>query len=111
MSKQHIAESENKGLIGTARYTSINSHKGLEQSRRDDLESLGYVLLYFLKGELPWQDINCDEKELKFDMIKNMKINYKMEDIAAGSPPSFWIYFQHIFGLKFMEQPNYEMLK
>jgi len=75
----HIPIVEKKGMIGTARFASINAHLGKEQSRRDDLEALGYVLLYFLRGKLPWYNIQSETKEEKYEKIKNMKMNSPLE--------------------------------
>ena len=67
----------------------------LEQSRRDDLESIGYMLLYFLKGGLPWQNVKANTKKEKYDMIKEIKRNFEMDEFCNGFPGFF-----HHFSLK-----------
>lgn len=78
---QHIPWKEGKNLTGTARYASLNTHLGYEQSRRDDLEGLAYVMLYFLKGKLPWQGLDARTKKEKYDKIKEKKRDTPIEDL------------------------------
>ena len=83
---QHIPYKEHKALTGTARYCSINTHLGLEQSRRDDLEALGYVLIYFLKGSLPWQGMKAKTKKIKYEQILEKKHSTTTEQLCRGLP-------------------------
>lgn len=86
---QHIAYKDKKSLTGTARYASVNTHVGIEQSRRDDLESIGYILIYFLKGVLPWQGLAGKTKDEKYDRIKDKKISTTVETLTKGLPEEF----------------------
>ena len=79
---QHIPYKDGKSLTGTARYASLNTHIGIEQSRRDDLECLGFVLIYFLKGGLPWQGVKAKTRKEKYEMIKGMKVKVSIEDLV-----------------------------
>lgn len=99
----HIPMVENKGMIGTARYASINAHLGLEQSRRDDLEAVGYVLLQFIKGKLPWSNVMADTKEEKYEKIKNVKMNFPLEQLCEGCPNELVQYLRYVRKLEFME--------
>jgi serine/threonine protein kinase len=79
---KHIPVKGGKSLVGTARYASIASHEGFEQCRRDDLESLGYLLLYFLRGKLPWQGIQIPNKTEKYAEIGRMKKQAKIDELC-----------------------------
>eukprot|EP00826_Nyctotherus_ovalis_P049503 TRINITY_DN5997_c0_g1_i1.p1 TRINITY_DN5997_c0_g1~~TRINITY_DN5997_c0_g1_i1.p1 ORF type:complete len:286 (+),score=52.02 TRINITY_DN5997_c0_g1_i1:101-958(+) len=83
---QHIPYKENKSLTGTARYASINAHLGIEQSRRDDLEAIGYVIIYFLKGKLPWQGVTAQNKPEKYHKIMEKKMSILTEYLCLGLP-------------------------
>ncbi|KAL1535684.1 Casein kinase 1-like protein 10 [Salvia divinorum] len=108
---RHIPYRENKNLTGTARYASVNTHLGVEQSRRDDLESLGYVLMYFLRGSLPWQGLKAGTKKQKYDRISEKKMLTTMEVLCKSYPSEFLSYFHYCRSLRFEDKPDYSYLK
>jgi len=110
-SHQHIPYRENKNLTGTARYASINTHIGIEQSRRDDLESLGYVLMYFIRGSLPWQGLKANTKKQKYERIMDRKMSTSTEQLCKGHATEFRSYFEYCRSLRFEDRPDYAYLK
>jgi len=108
---QHIPYKENKNLTGTARYASVNAHLGLEQSRRDDLESVGYVLLYLLVGSLPWQGLKANTKHEKYQRIMDKKMSTSIETLTRGLSVEFSKYFSYVKALKFDDRPDYAFLR
>lgn len=107
----HIPYRENKNLTGTARYASINTHLGIEQSRRDDLESLGYVLMYFNRGSLPWQGLKAATKRQKYERISEKKMSTPIEELCKGYPAEFPMYLNYCRSLRFEERPDYAYLR
>jgi len=98
-------------LTGTARYASINALKGYEHSRRDDLESIGYILIYFLKGKLPWQRINAKTKEEKYNKILEKKMEISSYELCKGLPIEFENFIEYVKNLGYTERPDYDMLR
>ena len=98
---------ENAGLIGTPRYASINTHLGISQSRRDDMESIGYVLMLFQSGSLPWY--KYDKKDSK--IIADLKKQTAVEDLCKGCYKEFHMYLHYCRGLRFDEKPDYDYLQ
>uniref|UniRef100_G3VDE6 non-specific serine/threonine protein kinase n=1 Tax=Sarcophilus harrisii TaxID=9305 RepID=G3VDE6_SARHA len=109
--RQHIPYREDKNLTGTARYASINAHLGIEQSRRDDMESLGYVLMYFNKSSLPWQGLKAATKKQKYEKISEKKMSTPVEVLCQGFPAEFAMYLNYCRGLRFEEAPDYMYLR
>lgn len=107
----HIPYRENKNLTGTARYASINTHLGIEQSRRDDLESLGYVLMYFNLGTLPWQGLKAANKRQKYERISEKKLSTPIEELCKGFPAEFASYLSYCRQLDFTQRPDYCYLR
>eukprot|EP00002_Diphylleia_rotans_P033661 TRINITY_DN7176_c0_g1_i3.p1 TRINITY_DN7176_c0_g1~~TRINITY_DN7176_c0_g1_i3.p1 ORF type:complete len:401 (+),score=60.77 TRINITY_DN7176_c0_g1_i3:101-1303(+) len=108
---QHIPYKDNKSLTGTARYASINTHLGIEQARRDDLEALAYVFMYFLRGSLPWQGLQAANKKQKYDRISEKKVNTSVDVLCKGYPEEFAVYLNYCKTLKFEEKPDYSFLR
>lgn len=109
---QHIPYRENKNLTGTARYASISAHLGSEQSRRDDLEAVGYVLMYFCRaGTLPWQGIKANTKQEKYHKIMEKKMSTPVEVLCKGYPPEFATYLNYCRQLRFEDRPDYAYLR
>jgi casein kinase 1 len=109
--RQHIPIREGKPLTGTARYTSINTHLGIEQSRRDDLEGIAYVLIYLMKGSLPWMGLKAENRKLKYEMISEKKIATSIDNLCSGLPSEFSVFLSEVRRLDFPDEPDYKLYR
>eukprot|EP00931_Biecheleriopsis_adriatica_P060770 TRINITY_DN36507_c0_g1_i1.p1 TRINITY_DN36507_c0_g1~~TRINITY_DN36507_c0_g1_i1.p1 ORF type:complete len:519 (+),score=117.90 TRINITY_DN36507_c0_g1_i1:55-1611(+) len=111
-SNQHITYRTDRKLTGTARYASINTHRGVEQSRRDDLEAIGYVLMYFSRGNLPWQERfltgpRGGTKEDKYKKIQEKKEATPLEILGKTAPSEINAYCYYARNMGFEDRPDY----
>lgn len=109
--KRHVQSSQKLSLTGTARYASLNAHRGFEQSRRDDLEAIGHMLMYFLRSSLPWSGLDARTKKEKYQKIKEKKETTKLSDLCEGHPKAFQKYLEYARNLGFKDRPDYMMLR
>merc|ERR1712196_156844 len=110
-SGEHIEYKKNRSFTGSFRYSSIRNHKGIEQSRRDDLESIGYMLIYFLRGSLPWQGLKGSTKSKRSKNIFNVKRNTSLEQLCKDLPREIYSYMKYCRLLRFTQMPDYKYLR
>jgi serine/threonine protein kinase len=108
---KHYTSSRENGLIGTARYVSIGTHLGSQQSRRDDLESVAYVLIRFLRGKLPWDHIECHTHAERNERIAQMKMEMKPDVLCAGLPNEFLTLVSMARSMGFDQTPKYTFFR
>lgn len=111
-SGKHLSYREGKSLTGTARYMSINTHLGIEQSRRDDLEALAYLFIYFLRdGKLPWSGLKAPTVKERYRMIGQGKQSIPVEELCSACPEEYAAFLKYTRSLKFDEAPEYAKWK
>jgi len=107
----HREFTNNKKFCGTAKFASIAAHENCEQSRKDDLEAIAYILVYLYKGKLPWQGIRTKDKKKKYNLIYKEKCKYDAEELCRGMPREFVVFLDYIRTLSFDEKPPYNSFK
>ena len=107
----HLPMNKNQGMTGTSRFASINTLSGYTQSRRDDLESLAYVIIYLTKGTLPWAGIKGNNKDDLYNKILNCKIKTTTENLCQGLPKQFEEYVKYVKNMTYEQDPDYNYLK
>lgn len=111
ITKKHIPYSEKQSFIGTIPFASANTHLGIFQTQRDDLEALGYTLVYFLTGSLPWINIKGHSEQSLFRRVLRSKSKTPLESLCKDLPKPLRIYFEKVKSMRFDEIPNYKNLK
>jgi serine/threonine protein kinase len=104
---RHIKQEKAPFALGTARYMPVRAHEFIAQSRRDDLEAIGFVCIYFLNGELPWQSVDEEDKLKRNKKIQEWK-KIRVEKLCEKHPAEFADYFRRVRSLTFTQRPDYK---
>jgi len=108
---KHIEFCEDKKFCGTVRYASIAAHRHQEQGRKDDMEAIGYLLVYFFKGKLPWMGIKHKDKRARYRLVGEKKESITEEELCKDMPKEFCVYLKYVRSMDFDEKPHYSALK
>ena len=110
-SGKHVKFGFTGKLTGTTKYSSANTIRGGEQSRKDDLESVAYMIIFFMKGDLPWEHIKSNNEINKYYKIYMMKKNLPVQQLCKGLPIQIYYFLKYVKRLNFEEQPDYNYLR
>lgn len=110
-SGEHIAFQDHLPPYGTMRYAPVAVHQGLEQGRKDDLEALGYMLIYLARGDLPWQSLWHEDKKIIWEDVGTMKMEMSLEELCANIAPCFQHFMNALREMEFEQEPDYEGLQ
>lgn len=108
---EHIPPRKYRSLVGTCLFCSLNSHNGTELSSRDDLITIGYIVLLFLRGRLPWQNVHADETKERYKKIGQLKQLWSNQQICEGLPPQILVYMDYVMSLRFDQPASFQMMK
>ena len=103
----HVPLDTNKSFCGTARWAPISAHIGHSQSRKDDLESICYILIYLYNGTLPWVNILNQDKETRYRLIGEAKQNISEEELCKNMPKEFSVFLKYVRTMEYTEKPPY----
>lgn len=109
--KNHVPFQTHCPRAGNATYASVNSHMGIRQSRRDDLESAGYMIVYMYKGSLPWQSRHNSNSVMKWQKVFLKKASISLAELCHGCPEEILKFMEYSRSLKFEEKPDYAYIK
>lgn len=107
---EHVCERYTGSVVGTQRYMSVGAHNCHEQSRRDDMEALGYLFVYFMRGRVPWSGIRMANISDCNRAVRDIKTYTPGEELCAGYPQEFLHFYNYVRKLDFYEEPRYEQI-